>query len=209
MKLRSKLRGTRLWLDPTSDDERETMQEELMGRCQKILNALQRHRFYGIFANPVDPSARDPDYPEVMNHGSRHGVSKLRTGEYKHPREFEYGCRLLSRTVKRTTRRDRRRTPWAACLRSLKNGSSWASVDLTETETQPVLSVSGRKSHWFAVDGSWGRVLCRAVLVLSSRPCLSPASAATCRAVRVSVWKKLVVFFFFWFLGASQKFFFC
>ena len=43
LKLRSKLReGTRLWLDPTSDDERETMQEELMvgGGVQVVESSL-------------------------------------------------------------------------------------------------------------------------------------------------------------------------
>lgn len=68
LKLRSKLReGTRLWLDPISEDERDTMQEELMSRCELVLNALQRHRFYGIFANPVDPVMLGiPDYLDVI-----------------------------------------------------------------------------------------------------------------------------------------------
>jgi hypothetical protein len=47
--------GTRLWLDPMSDVERDTMNEDLMERCGTVLSALQRHRFHNIFAHPVDP----------------------------------------------------------------------------------------------------------------------------------------------------------
>jgi len=98
LKLRAKLReGTRLWLDPTSDDERESMQEELMERCDKVLNALQRHRFHNIFANPVDPVMLGiPDYETVIKDPMDLGTvsDKLRQGLYKHPREFEYECRL-------------------------------------------------------------------------------------------------------------------
>ena len=35
----------------------------IAARCDKVLNALQRHRFHGIFANPVDPIMLGiPDY---------------------------------------------------------------------------------------------------------------------------------------------------
>ena len=61
-----------------------------------MLNALQRHRFHGIFANPVDPIMLGiPDYLEVIKDPMDLGSvsDKLRRGEYKHPREFEFGCR--------------------------------------------------------------------------------------------------------------------
>ena len=74
-----------------------------MSRCEKVLNALQRHRFYGIFANPVDPVMLGiPDYPEVIKDPMDLGTvsDKLRRGEYKHPREFEFGCRLTFQNCK-------------------------------------------------------------------------------------------------------------
>ena len=56
LKLLSKLReGTRLWLEPATDEERDAMREELIGRCKKVLDALNRHRFAHTSRNPSTP----------------------------------------------------------------------------------------------------------------------------------------------------------
>ena len=44
--------GTRLWLEARFDDE-EILNDDLKGRLEKVINALQRHRFI-ILAQPVD-----------------------------------------------------------------------------------------------------------------------------------------------------------
>lgn len=98
LKLRSKLReGTRLWLEPATDEERDAMREELIGRCKKVLDALNRHRFAHIFAEPVDPAALNiPDYPEVIPNPMDLGTvgRKLERGEYAHFRDFQADCEL-------------------------------------------------------------------------------------------------------------------
>jgi hypothetical protein len=68
LKLRSKLKaGTRLWLEARFDDEQEILADDLKGRLEKVVNALARHRFYYIFAQPVDPAALNiPDYFDVV-----------------------------------------------------------------------------------------------------------------------------------------------
>jgi hypothetical protein len=71
------------------------MHEELAGRCEKVLFALQRHRFFSIFAYPVDTVMLNiPDYPEVVKNPMDLGTvaDKMRTKEYK-PKDFEFDCR--------------------------------------------------------------------------------------------------------------------
>ena len=130
LKLRSKLReGTRLWLEPATDEERDAMREELMGRCKKVLDALNRHRFAHIFAKPVDPAALNiPDYPEVIPNPMDLGTvgRKLERGEYAHFRDFQADCELtFQNCVRYNPAGTDARTPWETrCSRSWRRSGS-------------------------------------------------------------------------------------
>ena len=100
LKLRSKLKaGTRLWLEARFDDEEEILNDNLKGRLEKVMNALQRHRFYFIFAQPVDPVALNiPDYFDVVKTPMDLGTvaNKVRNGAYKGDVfDFENDARLV------------------------------------------------------------------------------------------------------------------
>ena len=100
LKLRSKLKaGTRLWLEARFDDEEEILSDDLKGRLEKVINALQRHRFYFIFAQPVDPVALNiPDYFDVVKTPMDLGTvaNKVRNGAYKGDvTDFEDDARLV------------------------------------------------------------------------------------------------------------------
>ena len=100
LKLRSKLKaGTRLWLEARFDDEEEILNADLKGRLEKVVNALQRHRFYFIFAQPVDPVTLNiPDYFDVVKTPMDLGTvaAKVRDGLYKGDVfDFEDDARLV------------------------------------------------------------------------------------------------------------------
>ena len=101
LKLRSKLKaGTRLWLEARFDDEQEILADDLKGRLEKVVNALARHRFYYIFAQPVDPAALNiPDYFDVVKTPMDLGTvaRKVNGGTYGWDKvhEFEDDVRLV------------------------------------------------------------------------------------------------------------------
>ena len=104
LRLRAKLReGTRLWMDPASEAEATATRTHVLAACEKVLNALKRHKYYFVFEHPVDPVALGiPDYPDVIKDPMDLGTvgDKLARGGYLHPREFEYDCRLTFQNCK-------------------------------------------------------------------------------------------------------------
>ena len=98
LRLRSKLmEGTRLWLEPGSEEERDAVRAALMVRCEKVLCALERHKFASIFAQPVDAAAMNlPDYHDVVKHPMDLGTirEKLAAGKYRDPPAFKADCAL-------------------------------------------------------------------------------------------------------------------
>jgi hypothetical protein len=68
-----------------------------MVRCEKVLCALERHKFASIFAQPVDAAAMNlPDYHDVVKQPMDLGTirEKLAAGKYRDPPAFKADCAL-------------------------------------------------------------------------------------------------------------------
>ena len=87
--------GTRLWLEPATDEERDAMREELIGRCKKVLDALNRHRLLRRVPT-ILPALEHPGLPGGDANPMDLGTvgRKLERGEYAHFRDFQADCEL-------------------------------------------------------------------------------------------------------------------